>query len=89
MHIIAFRPPDATWEKMKAVWDACQAADVPVPRDVEKFFNDGVPDAQGVEVPLSEACLKPFQHAFRSGGYEVHVDQLPLNVRVIRFYNTW
>lgn len=32
-------PPDAKWKKMKAVWDACDAANMEVPEEVLNFFK--------------------------------------------------
>jgi hypothetical protein len=39
MHVIGFVPPDGTWAQMKAIWDACQAAGVSLPDEVEDFFG--------------------------------------------------
>lgn len=49
-HIVGFRPPDAKWNQMKAVWHACGAAKVPVPEGVLKFFEYEAPDDNGVLV---------------------------------------
>lgn len=53
IHIRGFRPPDEKWQRMRAVWDACMAADVRPPKDVRDYFADEDPDPAGVEVPLS------------------------------------
>ena len=37
-HLVGIVPPDDDWKKMKAVWDACDNADVDIPKDVSEFF---------------------------------------------------
>ncbi len=84
-HVIGFAPPDEQWEKMKAVWDACRLAKVPVPPDVEKFFNYEAPDDEGVkiELPIREWRDDSAQ------GFEIDVDSIPKHVKTIRFFNSW
>ena len=50
------RPPDATWKKMKAAYEACEAADLEVPDEVQEFFDYGPPEDGGmcVNVPLED-----------------------------------
>lgn len=86
-HVVGFRPPDKTWKRMKIVWDACAAADVPVPTEVMEFFGDEAPDSAGVEVGLGDA-VKDFG---REGvaGFDVILSKLPGSIDRIRFYNSW
>lgn len=87
-HVIGFKPPDEKWKKMKAVYDACRAASVRPPKDVEDFFCDGSPDDQGVEVDLEKhSCTKEYSYDMRQG-YEIDLKKLPPDVTVIRFYNS-
>jgi hypothetical protein len=86
-HVIGFRPADDTWMKMKAVWDACEAAGVDPPNEVSKFFEFEAPDDHGVEVDLSGAATQ--YHVKNRDGFEVDVRKLPPNVHIIRFYNSW
>lgn len=84
-HVIGFKPPDEKWQKMKAVWDSCKKAGVDIPPDVEDFFNGEPPDDMGVEVELPV-------HEWRDDmrrGFELYVSELPVDVKVIRFYNSW
>lgn len=86
-HIIGFAPPDETWEKMKAVWDTCEAAEIPIPDSVEEFFDWAKPDPAGVNVNL-DLYLRPWSD--KSGkGFEVDLNRIPSHVRMIRFYNSW
>ena len=96
-HIIGFRPPDEKWRKMKAVWDACVAADMSIPNTVHEFFGGESPDPNGVEVDLFSSALyhhgKPSAvkkwNADMQEGFEVDVTKLPKDVTIIRFYNSY
>ena len=84
-----FKPPDAKWEAMKKVYDACTAADVTVPPEVWAFFDDEAPDETGVLVELDgEPCCREFSDDGKSG-FEVDVTLLPKDVRYVRFTNSW
>jgi hypothetical protein len=54
-YVIGFRPPDAKWLKMKEVYDACEAAGISIPDEVDDFFNGEPPDEAGVRVDLEDA----------------------------------
>ena len=84
-HVVGIRPPDSDWKKMKAIWDACEAANVHPPDAVLKFFDFTTPDAKGVLVDL-----KPREwSADGQAGLEVDISTLPPGVKTIRFYNSW
>ena len=84
-HVVGFIPPDETWQKMLAVWDACSKAGVRPPGEVEKFFGDSDPKGIGrqVEIPHREYSAKMVS------GVEVEIDKLPKEVKFIRFYNSY
>lgn len=84
-HVVGFAPPDDDWQKMKAIWDACTAAGVAIPRDVTRFFGDTTPDPAGVEVELKSSEWK---NEFCEG-LEIDVAKIPKHVKRIRFYNSW
>lgn len=92
--IVGFRPPDEKWMAMKTVYDACIKAKVPVPDEVEDFFNGDPPDKQGVKVNLEDTAkakigaVTPWRDDSREG-FEVNVTKLPKDVTIIRFYNSW
>lgn len=87
-----FKPPDETWVKMKAVWDACEAAAVPVPDHVAAFFGYDTPDAAGVEVSRKdlEACgaVREWQ-AEMEDGFEIDISKVPADVKIIRVYTSY
>lgn len=90
--IRGFKPPDEKWQKMKAAWDACEAAGTDQPKAVGEFFRWDRPDDAGVAVPEREleACgaLRRYT-ADAVDGYEVDVTKLPPDVKIIRFTNSW
>ena len=86
-HVTGFAPPDETWQKMKAIWDACETVGVPVPGEVEEFFGGEAPDPAGVEVDLP---LREWSDSGYGGaGYELDIAAIPPQVKTIRFYNSW
>jgi len=84
-HVTGFAPPDERWAKMKAIWDACEAAGIPVPGEVGEFFGGDDPDPAGVEVELPTREWSGDSGA----GYELDVSAIPPQVKTIRFYNSW
>lgn len=84
-HIKGFVPPDERWQKMKAVLDACVAAGVEVPGDVDEFFGGEEPDPQGQEVDIPH---RVWEDEHRQG-IEISTEDIPERVKVIRFYNSW
>jgi len=93
MHVYGIVPPDEKWKKMKAVWDACEAAGTDPPDDVEKFFNGESPDEMGVLISLDSykkfhPSLKEYS-AEMQNGYEVDLTKLPPEVKIIRFVNSY
>lgn len=92
MHIEGFRPPDAKFKKMLTAYNACEAAGVDAPEEVIDFFNGETPDPAGVSIDLAERKFgKAVQeyHAEMQDGYEVNLDELPDDIRVIRFVNSY
>ena len=90
-HVQGFRPPDETWQKMRAIYDACDAAGIDLPWEVEDFFGGEAPDEAGVEVDLirgSSPAVREWSDEYRKG-YEVDVRLLPDRVHIVRFYNSW
>jgi hypothetical protein len=88
-HVIGIKPPDEKWRKMKKVWDACKEAGIEVPNEVWEYFECQAPDNLGVLVKIldSRAVLKYADES--AEGYCVHIDLLPPDVKIVRFYNSW
>lgn len=89
-----FKPPDEKWEQMKAIWDACNAARVVVPPEVNAYFCGEDPDLGGVPVDESEllalgAVIDWSDDTMNAEGVEILVDLIPDDVKVIRVYNSY
>ena len=87
-HAIGFKPADEKWNKMKASWEACEAAGVEIPQEVLDYFCDEPPgDKPGMEMELGDSCKK-WGDEYRSG-FEIDINKLPLDVQFIRIYNAY
>lgn len=85
MHATGFRPPDERWAKMKAVYDAARVASIPIPHEVEEFFDGEEPDPAGVEVTVPTRKWK----SDYQDGFELSVADIPEGCSVLRFYVSW
>lgn len=88
--VVGIKPPDEKWKKMKAIWDSCVAADVDPPNEVSEFFGWEDPDNSGVLVYKDKMgdAIQKYDDNYQSG-YEVHIDKLPSDIKIIRFTNSW
>lgn len=84
-NVYGFVPPDDNWKAMKKVWDACKSAGVDIPNKVDKFFNYQDPDPAGTEIDIP---YDDYSDDSRSG-IEISVSDIPANVKIIRFVNSW
>ena len=74
---------------MKAIYESCEAAAVPAPKEVCAFFDDMPPDPEGVVIPLSShECVSEW-YGTDEVGFQVDLSKLPKDVTVLRFYNSW
>lgn len=88
-HVVGFRPPDEKRKKMYEVWKTCSIAGIEPPDEVSEFFDYEDPDVLGVEVDLIKKALVTEWSNNGSRGFEIHVDDIPENITVIRFFNSW
>lgn len=83
-HIYGFRPPTESYKKMFAVYQACEKAGVPLPKEVEEYFDYEVPSEKGMRVDISDAVTKQ-----ETGEWDVEINALPKDVTIITFENSW
>jgi hypothetical protein len=79
---------DPTFIKMKAAYDACVAANVPLPNEVEDYFNHDAPSAK-LEVQVEDGV---HYHQYSKDTYDhidVFVGKIPEGVSIIRFTNSY
>lgn len=93
MEVSGFKPPDDKWEQMKSVWDACVAARIEIPAQVEAFFGGQRPDLNGVEVDSTElfkvGAIADWSDEGMAEGVEIFVEMIPDDVKVIRVCNAY
>jgi hypothetical protein len=88
-HVVGFRPKDAKFDQMFKVWEACKAAGVSPPEEVNEFFDYSQPDPNGVEVDLKKlGCVKHSVHN-TTDRYDLHLNQLPKDIKILRFENSY
>ncbi len=89
-HVNGIKPPNDKWREMKAVYDACQAAGIAIPKDVSNYFGHSQPDEKGVllsQRELGDAVTE--WDTEMQNGYEVDIAKLPKDVVIIRFVNSY
>ena len=90
--VMGFKPPDVKFRKMLKAYRACEEAGVDIPDDVDDFFGGEPPEYAGVVVHLNErkyaSAVRPYKDDTREG-YEVLLDELPEDIRILRFVNSW
>ncbi len=89
-NVVGFKPTDETWEKMKAVWVACEKASLEIPKDVGEFFDWNDPkEMSGMKVSIEGTdAVSPWSSEMQEG-YEVDIRKLPKGVNIVRFYNSF
>jgi len=89
-HVYGFHPPDERWVKMKAIYDAYVAADLPVPEKIQEFFDWRAPSEAGTLIEIPPECRRGYHDGNGAeDGIEVILEKLPENITVIRFVNSW
>jgi len=91
-YVVGFKKPDERWRQRKAIYDACEAANIEPPEEVCRYFEGDKPDPAGVNVShaaLRECGAVTEWEEDMSNGYEVDVTKLPPDVTVIRFVNSY
>jgi hypothetical protein len=91
IYCYAIKPADAEYQKKRAAYEACKAAGIPIPLELEEFFN-GAPDPTGTQVCLgasynskaNDPCCKPWKSEMEDG-FEVDIRALPAGTRYVRF----
>lgn len=87
IYIVGFRPPDDKWNAMLTVWNACKAAGVSIPTEVEKFFEGEDPTGKpGLDFELPN--LKPVSGEDWDG-YDIMLADLPKDLKIIRVCTRW
>ena len=84
-NIVGFKPPDETFSKMLAIWEACDAANITMPIEVDRYFARAKPNKAGVSVNLDQHPAVEFSIT----GVEVNLELLDPDIKVLRFRVSW
>ena len=88
LYISGMSEPDEEFRKLKAVYDACKAADVlpeNYPPEVEHYFGGYEPeDLMGKDIDIDAAIIKGDK--YMSTDFTVDITLLPPGVKYIRFW---
>jgi hypothetical protein len=88
-HVYGVIPADTKYKKMAEIYKQCSELHVTVPAEVLKFFNHEPPDDKGVLIPLEKLeCCDKYNEDMREG-YEIEIARLPLDVKYVRFVNSY
>jgi hypothetical protein len=88
-HIVALRKPEGDkYVKMKAAYEACEAAGIPIPIQVMEFFRGRTP-AEALMVDLDDGPGVREYITESHQGWEVDLKSLPPGIDTIRFFNSW
>lgn len=84
-HVTGIKPADEKFKEMEHIYRSCEKAGIHPPEEVTNFFEEEEPDPRGV-------CVEIKSHEWGrdcSDGVEVYLDELPKDVKIIRFYNSY
>lgn len=87
-HVVGIRPRDEKYVDMVCIWAACKKRNIEVPEDVRTYFNDEPPSDKGVIVELFKESVTKYTDDYRNG-LDVDLSNLPPDVKVLRFYNSY
>lgn len=87
---------DTTYQNHKAVLQACQKANVSLPKETSEYFGvkeGSYPDSDLLEEKLSVPLSvdKHYKDYLEEGsdGYEIDLRKLPKEVQILRIYNSY
>jgi hypothetical protein len=84
----------AKWEKLMAVKAACDAADISYPKEISDIFDKEIilrDKYVRIEVASKREKQRGVSHFAENGtdGFEVYLNELPPDVKLIRFVNSY
>lgn len=88
-HVIGIGKPDEKHKRMFEVYEACQAAGISVPDEVNEYFDWDSPNESGRKIELRRGDAVTEYRAEMRDGYEVEIAKLPKDITHIRFYNSY
>lgn len=84
--VIGIRPPDEEYHKMKAAWDACEAAGIDIPEPLYAYFDYQMPDGVGIR---TEIPSKEWTNGDMCEGQEICLADIPDSITHIRVFQCY
>lgn len=92
-HITAFRDQNGKLKEMLEIKDFCDSKGVSYPAEVNEYFGSEANErSKYLRESMSELSVKDWVKPWNDDmqeGYEVNVKDIPAEVSIIRFYNSW
>ena len=89
--VYGIKPQDEKFAQMYKVWCACTEAKIAIPEVVRSFFGGDPPNPKGVVVRLdgyAHNAVRSFVDD-NSEGFEVDLEHLSKDFKLLRFVNSW
>lgn len=90
MNIYAVKPADDDYKRKSAAWRACDSAGIPVPKELDEFFNGEEPDPTGTVIDIADETGESLHASCKqldaedSWTFEVDITKLPKGTRYVR-----
>lgn len=91
-HIYGIKPDDKKAEEYRQIRDMCKKAGVQAPVEVRAYFENTETTDEGlvVEEKILFNCGAVYTYnGDGKSGFTVHLDQIPKDVKILRFVNSW
>lgn len=79
--VVGIKKPDEKFAKMKAVYDACNSANVEIPDEVYDYFGDEEPNCNGVVVEIPKSATTKITDL----SFEIDLEKLDKDIKILRF----
>lgn len=88
-HVYGVVPADMKYKKMAAIYVQCSQMGVTIPDEVVKFFGGEEPDGKERLIALEDMeCCDEYKEDMQEG-FEIEIARLPLDVKYVRFVNSY
>lgn len=79
--VVGIKKPDEKFFKMKAVYDACNHANIVIPDEVYNYFGDEEPSCNGVVVEIPDSIITEITNL----SFEIDLEKLDKDIKILRF----
>ena len=86
-YVKGLKPKTDDYEKRLQIYNLCTALNIPIPHEIESFF-DGEVCEDGIVCDLPKDSIKKYCNDTREY-FEVDLTKIPSDVTKVRFCNSW